>query len=138
MFPSLHSGHSTGAPPTLALAGTGCSSLTSAKFFPRPGSLSTNTVLVLAPDYSRLSLLVSLLRTMLPHDTWWRLIGDTLVLGQRGGEGRGVGLPESPPSAPQVRRASPVPSLEGHLLSECVWTSWCSLWNLSPVPLTIS
>ena len=38
--------------------------------------------------------------------TWWRLIGDTLVLGQRGGEGRGVGLPESPPSAPQVRRAS--------------------------------
>ena len=57
-----------------------------------------------------------------------------MVLGQRGGEGRGVGLPESPPSAPQVRRASPVPSLEGHLLSECVWTSWCSLWNLSPVP----
>ena len=34
-------GGTRGAPPTLALAGTGCSSLTSAKFFPRPGSLST-------------------------------------------------------------------------------------------------
>ena len=34
-------GPTVGPPPTLALVGTGCSSLTSAKFFPRPGSLST-------------------------------------------------------------------------------------------------